>query len=91
VRVGRGLPALMVLGRVSSTTAIEAGGGVGLVRDSGGVEARFLRTDSTRAARAGNFLFLSICGGSCSHAGDEGWLRRVADGVVRRKVATSGR
>jgi hypothetical protein len=37
-----------------------AGGGVGCVLGSGGVEVRFLLTDSTRAARAGNFLFRSI-------------------------------
>jgi hypothetical protein len=36
------------------------GGGVGWDRGSGGVEVRFLLTDSTRAARAGSFLFLSM-------------------------------
>ncbi len=46
----------MALGSGSSTGG---GGGAGVVC-SGGVEVLFLLTDSTRAARAGNFLFLSM-------------------------------
>jgi hypothetical protein len=69
--VGRGLPALILRGRVSSTTG-GAGGGVGWVRGSGGVEVRFLLADSTRAARAGNFLFRSIAAFSCLHARNDG-------------------
>jgi hypothetical protein len=47
-------------GRASSTTGVGATDGDGWFRDSGGVEVRFLLTPSTRAARAGSFLFLSI-------------------------------
>jgi hypothetical protein len=50
----------MLFGKLSSTTG---GGNVGVgvcVGCSGGVDIRFLLTDSTRAARAGSFLFLSI-------------------------------
>jgi len=58
--VGNGLPGAMLVGKRSS---IGGGGAVGVgvwVRCSGGVEVRFLLTASTRAARAGSFLFLSI-------------------------------
>ena len=53
----------MLRGKVSSTGGGGGGGagGVGVcLRCSGGVEVLFLLTDSTRAARAGSFLFLSI-------------------------------
>ena len=53
---------MILFGRASSAAGVGAGagGGVGWFRGSGGVEVRFLLTDSMRAARAGSFLFLSI-------------------------------
>jgi hypothetical protein len=52
------LPAFITLGRGSSTGA--GGDEGGCVRGSGGVAVRFLLADSTRAPRAGSFLFRSI-------------------------------
>lgn len=67
--MGNGLPATTLFGRGSSTGGA-GGGGVGWAFGSGGVEVRFLLTDSTREPRAGNFLFLSIAEDCCSSALD---------------------
>ncbi len=68
--VGSALPGAMLFGKLSSTIG---GGNVGVgvcVRCSGGVDIRFLLTDSTRAARAGSFLFLSMAIVSVMHRYD---------------------
>lgn len=62
--VGNGLPATITFGRLLSITGGVGGGGGGvgvgaLAGSSGGVEVRFfLLSESARAARPGNFLFL---------------------------------
>ena len=64
------MPGAMLLGKLSSRGG-EGAVGVGVcVRCSGGVDMRFLLTDSTRAARAGSFLFLSMALVSVFHRSD---------------------
>jgi hypothetical protein len=68
--VGSALPGAMLLGKLSSRSG-EGAVGVGVcVLWSGGVDIRFLLTDSTRAARAGSFLFLSMVVLSVFHRSD---------------------
>ena len=68
--VGSALPGAMLFGKLSSRSG-EGAVGVGVcVLWSGGVDIRFLLTDSTRAARAGSFLFLSMVVLSVFHRSD---------------------